>query len=237
MRQKLWLLPVGIVMVVVLVVPTHADGGTTKRAQFHLGTTAHDVGAPTGLAFRVLYRDPKDPRGKPPSLESARFRLPRGMEIDTGAVQRCLADDAQIRTLGRAACPSGSKVGHGKLIARTGIPGADRVRTDVVAFNGPDQIIEVVFFEGTNTVAGIDRLSVQGNVLTAHPPTTPGGPPDGRTAVRRILLWMPMRLGPDRRPYVQTPSRCWRGYWRSTGHFSFADGGRTTVGSRTRCTS
>ena len=71
-----------------------------------------------------------------------------------------------------------------------------------LCLNGADQIIEVVTVPGTQTVAGIDRLTVAGNVLSAHPPAIPGGPPDGRTAVKDIKLTI------DHSGYVTTPPEC-----------------------------
>lgn len=214
-----------------------AIGGATDRGQFHLGTTSATPDSSTGLRFNVGYKNPDDPNAKPSPIENAVFRLPKGMRVRTGAIPRCTASDAEIRALGRDACPAATRVGHGILTARTGTPGADRIRADIVAYNGAGEVVEVVFFEDTNTVAGIDRLEVEGNVLTAHPPTTPGGPPDGRTAVRRIFLEIRERNGDGGRAYVHTPRRCRAGIWRSEAHFEFADGGETTVPSRTRCRS
>jgi hypothetical protein len=212
-----------------------ALAGQTDRGGFHLGVGSAQPASATGLKFRVLYKNPDDPEGKPPPVTAATFRLPRGMRIDTGAVPRCEATDGEIQALGRDACPAESEVGSGRLTARTGIPGSDEVHTDIVAFNGDEEIVEVVFFEGTNAVAGIDRLTMDGNVLSAHPPATPGGPPDGKTAVQRIFLELPLRVGAGGEAYVTTPSRCRNGRWKASADYEFADGGKTTVPSRTRC--
>jgi hypothetical protein len=211
--------------------------GETDRGKFHLGTGVHTPASPTSVRFRVLYKHPDDRAAKPPPVTAATFRLPRGMRIDTAAVPRCTADDARIRALGRAACPAASQVGTGRLTARTGVSGADPVYADIVAYNGEDEIVEVVFFEDSNVVAGIDRLSVDGTVLTAHPPSTPGGPPDGRTVVRRVFLELPERVNASGAAYATTPPRCRRGGWRARAHVEFADGGETTIPSRTRCSS
>lgn len=219
----------------VLALGTAALAGETDRGKFHLGIGSAEPASATGLKFRVLYKHPDDPAAKPPPVTAATFRLPRGLRIDTEAVPRCAATDQEIRALGRDACPAATEIGTGRLLARTGIPGSDEVRTDVVAYNGDEQIIEVVFFEGTNAVAGIDRLTIERNVLTAHPPTTPGGPPDGRTAVQRIFLEVPLRIGAGGAPYVTTPRRCRSGRWKASADYEFADGGETTVLSRTRC--
>lgn len=237
MEGKLRRAAVGIGLCLAMAGVATALAGETERGLFHLGAGAKSTNAPTSLKFRVLYKNPTDPAGKPPAVTGAVFRLPRGLRIDTGALPRCTATDAEIRALGRAACPEGSRVGGGRLVARTGTMGADRVRTDVVAFNGAEELIEVVFFEGTNVVAGLDRLTIDRHVLTAHPPSTPGGPPDGRTAVRRIFLELPLQIGPAGRAYATTPRRCRAGVWRASASYEFADGGKTTVPSRTRCRS
>ena len=212
-----------------------ALAGQTDKGRFHLGIAAKQPDAATALRFRILYGNPEDRATKPTPVTGAVFYLPPGLRIDTAAVPQCDAEEAEIRALGRGACPAGSQVGEGRLIARTGFPGADRVRTDVVVFNGAGELIEIVFVEGTNTVAGFDRITIDGNVLTAHPPETPGGPPDGRTAVQKIFLELPERIGSGGVPYVTTPPVCRRGSWRSSAAYEFADGSETTVPSRTRC--
>ena len=212
-----------------------ALAGQTDKGRFHLGLATKQPDAATALRFRILYGDPENRAEKPVPVSGAVFHLPRGLRIDTSAVPQCSADEVRIRALGRAACPEDSQVGAGRLIARTGVPGADRVRTDAVVFNGDGELIEIIFFEGTNTVAGFDRITIEGNVLTAHPPSTPGGPPDGRTAVQKIFLEIPELIGAGGRPYVTTPPACRRGRWKASAEYEFDDGSTTTVPSRTRC--
>ena len=178
------------------------------------------------------------PARKPPPVTAASFDLPPGIRIDGAAVPRCDASDEQLRARGRDACPAGSSVGTGTLVAITGFgPPADPVEADVEVFNGPDQLVEVVFAKDTNTVLGMDRVDVRGNRLIAHPPATPGGPPDGRTSIRRIDLDLPARRGAGGRAFVTTPAVCpGDGRWRSRAHYGFADGGRTTLTSQSPCT-
>lgn len=212
-----------------------ASGGETRRGVFDLELSAKRAGAPTGLRFHVVYKNPGDPEAKPPAVTGAVFRLPRGLRINQSAVPLCEASDEEFRAQGRAACPAASRIGSGSLVAMTGFPGVDPVRGDVVAFNGPGEIIEVVFAEGTNLVAGMDRLTIEGRRLVAHPPATPGGPPDGRTAVHEIRLQIPRRVGRARKAYVTAPPRCRVGVWRSSARYRFADGGETVVTSRDGC--
>jgi hypothetical protein len=213
-----------------------ALAGQTDKGRFHLGVAAKQPDSATALRFRILYGDPENREAKPTPVSGASFTLPPGLRIDTDAVPQCTATDEEIRLLGRDACPADSQVGDGRLIARTGFPGAaDRLVADAVVFNGDGELIEMVFPQDTNVAAGFDRITVEGNVLTAHPPETPGGPPDGRTAVQKIFLQLPERLGEGGTPYVTTPPVCRRGRWKASAHYEFADGTETTVPSRTRC--
>jgi hypothetical protein len=213
-----------------------AQGGETDRGGLDVTFSTRTAGAPTALGLHVLYKNPDDPNAKPPPITGAVFELAPGLRIDDTAVPRCLATDDELRARGRDACPAESRVGDGKLIAITGVPGADPATTDVVAFNGDGEIVEVVFFEGTNVVAGMDRLTIDGSTLVAHPPATPGGPPDGRTAVREIRLELPLRIGAGGRAYVTAPATCATGTWLSRASYEFADGGTTTVTSESPCT-
>ena len=86
-------------------------------------------------------------------------------------------------------------------------------------FNGENQIIEVVTASGSDRVVGMDRVSVDGNVLTPHPPRTPGGPPDGETSIKEIHLTF------DRAGYVTTPPNCPANGWAYGASVTFGDGG------------
>lgn len=187
------------------------------------------------MRFRVLYKNPEDPAAKPPPVAAAEFGLPAGLRIHNDVLPKCTATEEEFRARGRAACPAETQIGAGTLVAMTGFPGADPVRTDVVAFNGDGEIVEVVFFEGTNAYAGMDRLTIEEGKLVAHPPAIPGGPPDGRTAVREVRLEFPPRTGADDRPYVTAPPECTGGRWSAVARYEFADGGRTTVPTEMPC--
>lgn len=213
------------------------EAASDSRGEYELRLSARTPDAATGLSFRLGYRNPSDPNGKPPPITAASFELPKGTRIDGGAIPACKASDAEFRARGREACPTASRVGGGSLIAITGLGAPlDPVETDVTAFNGGDELVEVVFAKGTNVVLGLDRLEVRGNTLVAHPPATPGGPPDGRTAIRRIAIDLPARRGGSGRAFVIAPAACpTDGQWRSTARFKFADGGATTLTSHTPC--
>jgi hypothetical protein len=203
-----------------------------ERAELEASFTTRAPGTPTGLRLAAEYKNPSDPNAKPPPLEGAAFDLPPGTRIDTSAAPRCTATDDQIRALGRHACPPESKVAEGRLVAMTGTP-ADPFDGEALFFNGDGQIIEIVLVRGSDQAAGFDRITVDGSTLTAHPPTIPGGPPDGRTAIRRVELNAPVR-SEGGRPYITTPPAC-DGEWLARGRFKFGDGGATTISTPLPC--
>ena len=65
----------------------------------------------------------------------------------------------------------------------------------------------------------------EGRITTVEIPRTPGGPPDGQSALRRIHNVFPARsLG--RRASIRTPPRCpSSGVWTFRARLTFADGG------------
>lgn len=209
------------------------QGGETDRAtyDFTLGTKRPE--SPSALSIHVQFRQPEDPDAKPPALDSAVLGLPRGMVIDDEAVPRCDATDDDFQLQGRNACPPETEVGQGAVTVMMGLP-ADPQTLDIVAFNGDGELVEVVFFPG-GVMAGIDRVAIEDGRLVPHPPAPPGGPPDGRTAIRELKIEIPRRIGPTGDPYVTTPTRCRRGAWTSRAQFGFADGGETFVASQTPC--
>jgi hypothetical protein len=80
-------------------------------------------------------------------------------------------------------------------------------------------------------VLGTDRLRIDGSTLTGAPPVTPGGPPDGETAVRQIDFTIERANG-----FVTTPPACPAGgRWVSTGTFGFKDGAEETLSSDAPC--
>ena len=210
---------------------TGTAGATTgKRADFSLGFSTKARGAPAALTLHVVYKAPGNPNGNPSPIRKVVVRAPAGTRFHTGAVAKCTASDDELKAEGSGACPPESRLGAGKLTADSGFgPPIDPIAGDLILFNSGTAVIEVVTAPGTDRVVGIDRLRITGSTLTGNPPTTPGGPPDGETAVRQIDFTIERKTG-----YVTTPRTC-RGRWVSTGTFGFADGAEETLRSRAAC--
>jgi hypothetical protein len=210
-----------------------AAGATTgKRADFALGFSTKSRGARAALTLHVVYKAPGDRDAKPSPIRKVVVRAPSGTRFHTGAVPKCEASDDELKAEGSGACPAESRIGTGKLTADTGFgPPIDPVAGDLTLFNAGTAIIEVVTAPGSDRVLGTDRLRILGSTLTGNPPATPGGPPDGETAVRQIDFTIERRTG-----YVTTPRACPRSRrWVATGTFGFKDGAEETLESRGAC--
>ena len=214
--------------------PAYAESG--RLADFTLRLSSKKPGTPTGLQTQFRLREEGHPDAKPSPIRSASIHLPNGLRFDSGAVPQCKASDAELHALGTAACPSDSQLTIGPFTAMTGFgPPIDPVKGDDHVFNGPGQLIEVIAAPGTPVSPGFDRLTISGSTVTAHPPATPGGPPDGETAVRSIGFAVPVRTAAGR-SLVTTPPRCPKTRrWMTTATFRFADGDTDTVLSATPC--
>lgn len=216
-----------------VIAPTAKAAGTAELA-LRYTTTAPD--APTGLAFHALFGQAGDPSAKPPPLRSAVVEGPGGLSFDTRALTECMASDAELELLGSDACPSSSQLTVGKLTGVTGFGAPiDPLTGDDHVFNGPNQIIEVITAPGTPLSPAYDRLTISGSTLTAHPPIPPGGPPDGKTAIRSIDFQIPARSAGGR-SLITTPGTCPAGgQWLTTATFYFDDGSTATVVAATPC--
>ena len=219
-----------VVLAAAVALTSGAQASAAERAQFEFGFTTPDPSSVTGLTLHVKFDNSEDPGGKAPALADGVYGLPEGTRIDTTAVPQCTASDAELQVLGRDACPAESRIGDGTLTGTTGTP-ADPLQGDVTVFNGDRQIIELVTAPGTNAVAGFDRLTVEGSSLHAHPPATPGGPPDGRTTIKEIRV----AIAP-RGIFITQPACPADGLWWGSGTVAFASGTRLTGVAAVPCT-
>lgn len=209
-----------------------APAGADERGTLKLRFTTDRPSAASGLLLHVTYPAAKG-MSKPSPIEDLRVEAPAGTRIDPGAVPVCSATDEEFRLSGLQACPRESRIGHGRVVADTGLPFGPTT-LDTVAVAGPSQIVELVMVPGTELVLALDRLHVAGATLTAHPPATPGGPPDFRTGIREVEL-MVHAVAEGRPAVVTTPPSCTDGRWVSSGRFVFADGVVSSAGDAAMC--
>src|SRR4051794_11194796 len=220
----------------VLAVPAHSavSGFVALRVSY----TSTAPGTSTGVHVDVRLGDPVGTDHKPRQLTAARIHLPTGTVIRTSSPPQCTAPDQVLQVAGTLGCPSDPQVGSGSLEAVTGFGApVDPLVADDTVFNGKDELIEIVTPPGAPApAAGVDHLTISGSTLTAHPPSTPGGPPDYKTDITRITFAIPSH-GTGAHAYITTPPDCPRsGDWRIRAVFTFADGAHNQVIATTPCT-
>ncbi|HEY1358203.1 MAG TPA: hypothetical protein VGF21_07855 [Thermoleophilaceae bacterium] len=211
----------------------HAE--STAAVDFELGFVSRTPGSVTGMRFYSLYKDPSDPRAKPSPLREVTIEAPAGTRFNGAALPACHATDMELKAQGRDACPASSRVGGGSLTVMTGFgPPLDPVPSDATLFNSGNGVIELFTQPGTNATLGIDRTTLTGpSTLTAHPPVTPGGPPDGESSVREVHL----AYDTGAKPFIRTPASCPPdGRWVGRLRFRTKDGHAYSARSTTPCT-
>ena len=243
-RHRLGILTAPIVVAAVGLLacpPTGAQASTYGRTGFSVSLTTGQPGASTGFAEHILYQDEHDPNAKPKTFHKIVVELPQGMRLDTGVVPNCNASDSDLMTQGAAACPAGSKVGGGVVTVVTGFgPPIDPSATDVTTFQGPpDQLIDLITLPGTGRPLAVDRIHLNGRTLSDEPAPVPGGPPDGRAAVRKVDLALQPRSvadGATRRAYITTAADCpASGAWAFRITVFYDDGLTDTAVAMARC--
>lgn len=233
MRRR-WLTAAAVACAVLL--PAAAPASAPRQsATVTVDTT--QPGAPAGGTQSIRIRNPDDPNAKPFSVKTIVFHLAPGTAIDTDALPKCRASDAELMAQGAAACPPDSRVNTGVVRSDTGsTAGFPRfVTSDVQNFNNDGELIgvadarEIPFRTVTHT-----RIS--GNTITFDIPDTPGqGPPDNFSALTSLNTVTPtlVRAG---RAYTRTPSACpASGFWPGSIDFIYHDGVKETVQTPAPC--
>ena len=195
------------------------------RVDYQQMFTTSVPGAPAGTDTRLLYKNPDDPGAKPIPVRREVFTFPSGTRYDETVVPDCTASDLQIMLFGKDACPADSFTG-GSVGEDTSMAGFDNTEQPVDVY-GWDQAGNTVLLGGSHDIQPlrfVTHANRVGQVTTVDVPRTPGGPPDGESALRRVHhVFQPRTLGT--RAYMRTPRRCPKaGYWTWTGEFTFADG-------------
>lgn len=194
------------------------------RADYKQMFTTPIAGTSTGVDTQILYKHPSDPDAKPIPVRREVFTFPAGTTYDESVVPDCTASDLELLVLGTSACPPDSWTGGGQGdTMMTGFPGAGETALDL---DGWDNGGELVLLGGPHDVPlrQVVRARREGQVVTVNAPRSPGGPPDGESALRRIHNVFPARsLG--ERAYMRTPPTCPQsGVWTFRAQFTFADG-------------
>jgi hypothetical protein len=180
-------------------------------------------GAPTGTDTQLLYKNPNDPNAKPIPVRKEVFTFPAGTTYDESVVPDCTASDLEIMVMGKSACPPDSWMGGGQ--GDTSMAGFDNSE-QALDVDGWDDAGVLVLLGGSHDlpIRFVTRAQRVGQVVTVNVPQTPGGPPDGESALRKVHNVFAARSLGDR-AYMRTPRTCPpNGAWTFKGNFTFSDG-------------
>src|SRR3954468_7192977 len=167
--------------------PASAQAASTPAAEFQLDMASHTPGTPTALNLHIFFKDPDDPQAQPPPQRKIVIEAPEGSIIDSAAVPKCLADDAELQVAGEAASPSDSRIGTGTLSLITGGgPGFDPFVDGVTLFNGDNELVELFYKEGTGVHFAVGRRQVTAPNTYSEAPAPQPGKPGGESSVRSI---------------------------------------------------
>src|SRR4051794_12326391 len=222
-----------LMLTTVAVAAPSASAG--PRVDFKQIFTTQVPGRSTCSDVRLLYKNPNDPKGKPIRVRREEFTFPAGTTYDQTVVPDCTASDAEILLFGMSACPAASHIGRSQ--------GA----TSMSGFGAGEDPIDLDFWDDAGVlvlwgrshqfpaIGAVSRGHQKGQTMTVDVPSSPGGPPDGESAVRRVHNVFPARSA-GRRAWVRTPRKCpKRGRWTFRAKFTFADGAIESDVSRTPC--
>lgn len=214
--------------------PGAAQAGS--RSDYRHWYSSSVPGASVGTSTQIVYRHPDDPKAKPIPVRREVFTFPEGTQFDNSVVPYCTATETQLELFGEAACPPESRIGGGVgNTMMTGVPLAGESPLEVDAWNYESGVLLLGAGAQVPGLRQATRARRQGRVVTVDIPPSVGGPPDGETALRRVLNVFEARSSGDR-AYVRAPSTCpASGVWTFQVTFTWADGAVTDDVSTMPC--
>jgi hypothetical protein len=197
--------------------------------------TTDRPGASSGRHAETDLVNPADADGKPASFSHVRVEFARGTVVDTRAVPRCSASDAELMASGASACPPPTRVGKGQIDLDTGVPGPGRhLLIDVVFVNADHQLVFVTTQRSNGARVILRGHYSHGNRLDVDVPLVPGTPPDGAAETHELIDLAARSSGG--KAYMRTPRNCPRsGRWTNAVTYTFRDGVTQTFKTHTPC--
>lgn len=215
-----------------------AAGSGPRMARYVDTFTSHVPGTGTARHASTDIVNPDDPSAKPPAARHIVVELAPGSRMDTTAVTRCTATDAQLVAQGTGACPPESVLGQGEVDVDTGFPDPNRyLYNDFFFINAPDQLILLARNRSNGANVPV-RGKVEGNTLDVSLPPLPGTPPDGGADTFEIINMADASSVRDGRRvhYLTTPPSCPpSGLWTNRVTDTFADGVTQSFTATTPC--
>jgi hypothetical protein len=225
--------------------PASAAASPTDRQTATVAFTTAKPGAPSGSRFDATWRDPAQPNNpdaKPPAVQTMIVSFAPGTVIDTSAVARCTASDAELMLFGATACPAASQIAAGQFVTDEGSPSPFPrfITYSALLFNNTGE--QVGFSQSTDPpmnppVRNTSRGKIDGATITTTLPTlVTGGPPDNPYTALRSMQVSGDPIVHGRSAYLRTPPSCPpAGYWTNTATFVYHDGVSQTVETHSPC--
>lgn len=180
----------------------------------------------------LRYTRPGQPGAKPSPIRRLVIDAPAGTRFHSASFPSCGASDAEVMADGPAACPAASRIGGGPITVLTGFGKPfDPFVSPTAVFNDGRGWLEVSQTpdEPRRTIA-VTRLTVNGRRISGDIAATPGGPPDGQSAVSTVDFSFGARR------YITTPPGCPKTRrWVTKAGYTFADGRTEAVRGTTPC--
>ena len=204
-----------------------------RASSIKLGFAARTPGKHTTMRLVLRYTKPGRPGAKPSPIRRLQIDAPAGTVFGSSTFPACRASDSEAMASGPSACPEGSRIGGGPITVVTGFGKPfDPFVSPTAVFNDGRGWLEIsqTPSEPRTTIA-VTRLEVTGRRISGDIAATPGGPPDGQSAVSTADLAFGARR------YITTPRTCPRARrWVTKARYTFADGRTEAVRGTTPCT-
>jgi hypothetical protein len=207
--------------------------GQVGASSISLRFAAQTPGKPSTMRLLLRYTKPGQPGAKPSPIRRLVIDAPAGTAFHGTGFPACGASDAELMSGGPGACPAKSRIGGGPITVLTGFGKPfDPFVSPTAVFNDGRGWIEVSQTQSEpRTTIAVTRLRVAGRRISGDIAATPGGPPDGQSAVSTADLSFGARR------YIATPPGCPRTRrWVTKAWFTFADGRTEAVRGTTPCT-
>ena len=245
----------GVLALAVTAVAIAAEGTSGTTVQKY--TQTYSVKKPntnTGTTFGTSSTDETNTQKnkQPKRVTNFDIKFPAGSKINTKAIPQCKATDSDFANASDPddACPKGSKIGTGKVAARTPFNGVADFTGTVDAYNANKGLILFVNVQSANQTLVL-RPKFSGLTLRTKVPQTcippnrpdqgcrPNGPGEPQEA---ILTNFELKTkaagtgrGKKRKNQIMTPPSCPRGGWKFEANIKYADNTSQKIPTTSPC--
>jgi hypothetical protein len=209
----------------------------------------------TGTTFSTSSTDEQNTakNKQPKRVTNFDITFPKGSKVDSKAAPQCKATKNEFNSAEDPddACPKGSKIGSGKVAARTDINGVADLQGVVSAYNANKGLLLYVQVQAPGAAQTLlIKPKFRGlRLLTSVPHTClpPGVPTndckDANGNSRDVILTnfelktkpVSSRKGKKRRQLITTPKTCPSGGWAFQADIKYADGSKVKIPAKSPC--